>query len=169
MAKTAVKLFKDPLSAEKAAAELEAKGFKADEIGILVRDKKKTAKFTSTKTCEVILPQAGNILALGAMATALGKAADSEEAMAALTNVLGLPEETVGYYEFGLSVGGILISVHTDEARLSQAQEILRAADALVAAAKGEMWGSSPGFASAGRMTETDPIDAKMTGDFRRY
>jgi hypothetical protein len=169
VAKAAVKLFKDPINAEKAAAELEAKGFKADEIGILVHDKKKAVKFTGTKTVEVTLPEAGSAVALGAMATALGKADNSEEAMAALTDVLGLPEETVRYYDFGLAVGGILISVHTDEARLAQAQEILRSADVLVTAAKGEMWGSSPGFGSAGRMTETDPIDAKMTGDFRRY
>lgn len=169
MAKAAVKLFKDPINAEKAAAELEAKGFKADEIGILVHDKKKAVKFTGTKTVEVTLPEAGSAVALGAMATALGKADNSEEAMAALTDVLGLPEETARYYDFGLVAGGILISVHTDEARLAQAQEILRSADVLVTAAKGELWGSSPGFGSAGRMTETDPIDAKMTGDFRRY
>ena len=170
MAKTAVKLFKDPVNAEKAAAELEAKGFKADEIGILVGDKKKAAKFASTQAAELTLPQAGSTQALGAMATALAKAgASSDEVMAALTDLLGLSKEAVRYYDFGLSVGGILISVHTDEARLPQAQEILRSADALVAATKGELWGSSPGFASADRMTETDPIDAKMTGDFRRY
>ena len=168
MAKAAVKLFRDPVNAEKAAVELEAKGFKADEIGILVGDKKKAAKFASTKAAELTLPQAGTTQALGAMATALAKAS-SDEVMATLTDLLGLSEEAVRYYDFGLSVGGVLISVHTDEARLAQAQGILRAADALVAAAKGEMWGSSPGFGSAGRMTETDPIDAKMTGDFRRY
>jgi len=169
VAKAAVKLFKDPINAEKAAAELGANGFKADEIGILVGAKRKAAKFASTQTAELTLPQAGSILALGAMAKALGKAASSEEAMTALTDLLGLPEEMVKYYEFGLVAGGILISVHAEEARLSQAQEILRSVDALVAATKGELWGSSPGFASAGRMTETDPIDAKMTGDFRRY
>ena len=170
MAKAAVKLFRDPVNAEKAAAELEAKGFKADEIGILVGDKKKAAKFASPKAAELTLPQAGTTQALGAMATALAKvSASSDEVMATLTDLLGLSEEAVRYYDFGLSVGGVLISVHTDEARLAQAQGILRAADALVAAAKGEMWGSSPGFGSAGRMTETDPIDAKMTGDFRRY
>ena len=169
MAKAAVKLFKDPVNAEKAAAELKAKGFKADEIGVLVGDKRKAARFSSTQTAELTLPQAGTALALGAMATALGKAAGSEEAMTALTNFLGLPEETVKYYEFGLAAGGVLLSVHAEEARLSQAQEILRSVDVLVAATKGELWGSSPGFASAGRMTETDPIDAKMTGDFRRY
>jgi len=164
-----LKLFKDPANAERAAAELGSKGFKAEEIGVLVGDKKKAARFSSTQAAELTLPQAGSTLALGAMATALGKAASSEEAMTALTDLLGLPEETVKYYEFGLVAGGVLMSVHAEEARLSQAQEILRSADVLVAATKGELWGSSPGFASAGRMTETDPIDSKMTGDFRRY
>jgi len=142
MPKAAVKLFKDPQNAEKAAQELRSKGFSAKEIGILVRDKEKAER-------------------LGTEAT--------EEIGAALTNLLDFPEETLRYYEFGISVGGVLISVHTDEARLLQAQQILRAADVLVAAARGEMWATSPGFAAAGRMTETDPIDAKMTGDFRRY
>ena len=169
MAKAAVKLFKDPVSAEKAAAELGAKGFKANEIGILAGDRKKVARFAGAKAAELTLPQAGSAVALGAMATALGKAASSEEAMAALTDVLGLPEETLRYYEFALAAGGVLISVHADEARLLKAQEILRSTDACVAATKGELWGSSPGFASAGRMTETNPVDAKMTGDFRKY
>ncbi|MBE0415806.1 MAG: hypothetical protein IBX36_04615 [Dehalococcoidia bacterium] len=142
MAKATVKFFRDPLNAEKAAQELRSKGFKADEIGILVRDKEKAER-------------------LGTGAT--------EEIGAALANLLDLPEETLKYYEFGVSVGGVLISVHTDEARLPQARKILREADVGVAPSKGEMWASSPAFPAAGRMTQTDPIDAKMTGDFRRY
>lgn len=162
MPKAAVKLFKDPQNAEKAARELKSKGFSAKEIGILVRDKGKAAKFARTKaSTEVMLPEVGAAFALGPLAEAGKKAT--------LASLLDLPEETIRYYEFGISVGGILISVHTDEARLPQAQQILRAADVLVAAARGEMWATSPGFAAAGRMTESDPIDAKMTGDFRRY
>lgn len=141
MAKAVVKLFRDPLTAARAAEELKSRGFKAEEIGILVRDGEKAKK-------------------LGTKAT--------EEIGAALTN-LDFPEETIRYYEFGASVGGILISVQADEARLPQAREILRGADLGVAPAKGEMWASSPAFPAAGRMTETDPIDAKMTGDFRKY
>ena len=141
MAKVVAKLFRDPLSAEKATKELKAQGFKADEIGILVRDREKAER-------------------LGTEAT--------EEIGAALTNLLDLPDEALRYYEFGVTVGGVLISVHSDETRLPQAREILRGADVGVVA-RGEMWASSPAFPAAGRMTETDPIDAKMTGDFRRY
>lgn len=142
MAQATVKFFRDPLTAEKAAQDLRSQGFKAEEIRILVRDKEKAER-------------------LGAEAT--------EEIGAALTNWLDLPEETLRYYEFGVSIGGVLISVHTDEARLPKARQILRDADLAVTPARGEMWASSPAFPAAGRMTETDPIDAKMTGDFRRY
>jgi len=142
MAKVVSKLFRDALGAEKAAEELKSKGFKTEEIAILVRDKEKAQR-------------------LGTEAT--------EDLGAALTSLSDLPEETLRYYEFAVSVGGVLISVHADEARLPQAREILRGVDLEVAPARGEMWASSPAFPAAGRMTETDPIDAKMTGDFRRY
>ena len=141
MAKTVVRLFRDHLSAEKAAKELKAQGFKADEIGILVHDREKAERLGTEPT---------------------------EEIGSALTNLLDLPDEALKYYEFGVTVGGVLISVHADETHLAQAREILRGADVGVVA-KGEMWASSPAFPAAGRMTETDPIDAKMTGDFRRY
>ena len=136
------KLFRDVQGAEKAAQELKSKGFKAEEIEVLVRDKE--------------------------MAQRLGTKA-IEDIGAALTSLSDLPEETRSYYEFAVSIGGVLISVHADEARLAQAREILRGADLKVAPARGQMWASSPAFPVAGRMTETDPIDAKMTGDFRRY
>ena len=136
-----VKLFRDPLSAAKATEELKSKGFKAEEIGILVSDVDK-AKKLGTKATDKI-------------GTALTK--------------LDLPEDTIRYYEFGASVGGVLISVEADESRLSKAQEILREAAIKDAPKKGEMWASSPAFPAAGRMTATDPIDAKMTGDFRKY
>jgi len=141
MANTVVKLFRDPLVAARAAEELKSKGFKAEEIGILVRDGEKAKKLGTKVTKEI---------------------------GAALTK-LDLPEDTLRYYEFGASVGGILISVQTDEARLPQAREVLRGTDLGAAPSSEEMWASSPAFPAAGRMTATDPIDAKMTGDFRKY
>ena len=141
MANTVVKLFRDPLVAARAAEELKSKGFKAEEIGILVRDGEKAKKLGTKVTKEI--------------GTALTK--------------LDLPEDTLRYYEFGASVGGILISVQTDEARLPQAREVLRGTDLGAAPSSEEMWASSPAFPAAGRMTATDPIDAKMTGDFRKY
>ena len=162
MAKVAAKLFRDLTNAVKAVDDLRAKGFKEEGIGILLRDKEKAAKFTALgSTSEVMLPEAGASLGSGPLAKA---GAD------ALTDLLGLPEETVSYYDFAVAMGGILVSVHTDDTQLPRAQEILRGADALAAVPVREgTWASSPGFAQAGRMTATDPIDAKMTGDFRMY
>ena len=142
MSKLVSKLFRDTLGAEKAAAELKSKGFKTEEIAILVSDEEKAERLGTDATKEI---------------------------GAALTSLSDLPEEALNYYEFAVSMGGVLISVHADEARLPQAREILIGADLEVAPARGQMWASSPAFPAAGRMTETDPIDAKMTGDFRRY
>jgi len=142
MAKAVSKLFRDTLSAEKAAKQLKSKGFKAEEIAIVVRDEEKARR-------------------LGTKAT--------DDIRAALASLSDLPEETISYYEFAVSIGGVVISVHADERRLAQAHQILRAVDIEVAPARGQMWASSPAFPVAGRMTETNPIDAKMTGDFRRY
>jgi hypothetical protein len=66
-------------------------------------------------------------------------------------------------------MGGILISVQTDEARIPQAREVLRNASVEATPAIEGMWASSPAFPAAERMSATDPIDAKMTGDFRKY
>jgi len=141
MPKAAVRLFRNPIAAAKAAEELKAQGFKAEEIGIMVHDGEKAKKLGTKVTKEIGV---------------------------ALTK-LGLPEDTVRYYEFGASVGGVLISVQTDETRLAQAQQILRGTDLAEAPKKADMWASSPAFPAAGRMAATDPIDAKMTGDFRQY
>jgi hypothetical protein len=141
MANSVVRLFRDPLVAARAAEELKSQGFRAEEIGILVHDGEK-AKELGTKV--------------------------TKEIGEALTK-LDLPEDTIKYYEFSASVGGVLISVQTDEARLPQAREVLRTADLGVAPARAGMWASSPAFPVAGRMSATDPIDAKMTGDFRKY
>jgi hypothetical protein len=167
VSKAAVKLFRDPLNAEKVAEELKAKGFKGDEIGVLARSKEKRAKLAIADTAEVTLPQAGATTAMGAMTTALAKVG-SEEVIATLASSLGISEEVAKYYDFGISVGGVLISVLADEARLPQAQDILRAADVHAMPTASDI-ATSPGFALASRMSKTDPLDAKMTGDFRKY
>ncbi len=141
MSKAVVKLFKDPVVAAKATEELKSKGYKAEEIDILVRDGDKAKE-------------------LGAKVT--------EDIGAALTK-LDVPEDTAAYYEFSASMGGILISVQTDEARIPQAREVLRNAGLGATSAREEMWASSPAFPAAERMSATDPIDARMTGDFRKY
>ena len=141
MSSAVVKLFKDPVVAAKATEELKSKGYKAEEIGILVLDGDKAKQLGAKVTKEI--------------GAALAK--------------LDVPEDTAAYYEFSASMGGILISVQTDEARITQAREILRNAGLGATPAREEMWASSPAFPVAERMSATDPIDARMTGDFRKY
>lgn len=173
MAKTVVKLFRDPEQAEKAAAELKAAGFKAEEIGVLTADRGTAEKLAAGNmdiAADLSLPEAGPVYATGPLATALkeASAAEGDSLEAALAASLDISEEAIKYYEFGIAVGGILLGVRADEGRSSKAQEILRSADT-EAADLGPMWSKSPGFAAASRMTQTNPIDAPMSGDFRRY
>ena len=142
MPKAIVKLFRDPALAAKAADELKSQGFKAEEIGLLVSDEAIANKLGTKTTADI------------------GKA---------LSQVEDMPEEAIKYYEQSASLGGILISGKGDEASLDKAQGIMRQVDFADAPNRFEMWSSSPAFPAAGRMSATDPLDAKMSGDFRKY
>ena len=171
MAKTVVRLFKDPQQAEKALADLKAAGYKAEDIGILTASISAAKKLAGDASIvvDLKLPEVGPVYAIGPLATVLSEVitakGDSEAALAA---TLSIPEEAVKYHEFGVAMGDVLVSVRTDEGRLPQAQEILRSAGAETIES-GAQWSKSPGFAAASRMTQTNPIDAPMSGDFRRY
>ena len=141
MSKSAVKLFRNPACAAKAAEELKSQGFKAEEIGILASDDATAKK-------------------VGAKAT--------DDIAAALAGA-ELSEDAVAYLELGVSLGGVLINVNADEARLAQAREIMRIADLGDDPKRFEMWSTSPAFPIAEKMSATDPLDAKMSGDFRKY
>lgn len=91
------------------------------------------------------------------------------ELKADLASSWGIPEETIRYYEFSVSLGGTLVSVQTEEDRAAEARDILRSAATEAIGERALMWSNSPGFAAAGRMSATDPIDAPMSGDFRLY
>lgn len=142
MSKSAVKLFRDPLRAAKAAEDLKSNGFKGQEIGIVVSSGESAEKLGATVTKDVT---------------------------AALSDLSDRSEEAIKYYEAGLEVGGVLINVKADEARLAKAQEILKSADVGDSPKRFEMWSSSPAFPAAEKMSATNPIDAKMSGDFRKY
>ena len=167
MAKTIARLFRDPESAQKAIGELLAKGYKQEEIGLLMRlrDGRRLLSLVGSGATEINLPKVGQVTALGALARSLSQ--EKEDAGKALAQVIGASPETYGYYEFGLSTGGVLVTVHGEEAHLTLALRLLRSAslDVLPIGKKAP----NPGFNKADRMAATDPLDAKMTGDFRRY
>ena len=139
MPKVVTKLFREPVEAEQAVNELKAKGYKAEEIVVITSE-----------------PRARE---LGSDIKPLSDANKLTE--------MGVPEATVKYYDYSISAGGIIVGVQADEARADQAQELLRTIP--VCSIGDRIHGTSPGFQAASRMSATNPVDAPMSGDFRRY
>lgn len=83
-----------------------------------------------------------------------------------LADVWGLDQETVKYYQFGVALGGILVGVKADEAKASEVRKVMRSAESSPERVKVV---SSPAFKQANRMSATNPMDAPMSGDFRKY
>ncbi len=161
MAKVQTKLFRRPEDAKKAISELQAKGFKAEEIGVVTSGKGKKEMADSIKpTADV-----DSVTAMG-HATSLSKSGN--DLAKALAEFWSVPEETANYYQHGISLGGIVVSVHADDAQAEKAHGILRDASAHERK-KMPLQKISPGFLKASRMSSTNPIDAPMSGDFRRY
>jgi hypothetical protein len=139
MAKVATKLFREPKEATIALDELKSKGFKADEI--------------------VVVASAERSKDLGADIKPVGDASKLAG--------MGVSEAAVSYYDYIISSGGIVVGVQADESRIAQAQEVLRGVTPCTCDDK--TCDSSPGFMAASRMTSTNPMDASMSGEFRRY
>ncbi len=140
MAKSVIKLFRDPDCAARAADELKSKGFK--EITVWVSDSDKAQK-------------------LGVKVT--------KDIESALAKVEGLNQEAIQYFSSAASVGAVLLGVSADESQINEAKAIMREVEFASLPNKFDMWSSSPGFPSAEKMSATNPLDAKMSGDFRKY
>ncbi|MBI4331231.1 MAG: hypothetical protein HY673_08120 [Chloroflexi bacterium] len=161
MSKIVAKLFRDPRDATNALAELKKKGFPDDEIGILSRPDGRQGQ-------KVAFPGIGEIVTGGAIKPSIAEAEAKPEKpalAAALAQILKLPEDAAGYFEFGVSMGGVLVTVHTADEKAGAAREILRASSPSAHSANA----FAPGFTQASRMAATDPVDAPMSGDFRKY
>ena len=81
----------------------------------------------------------------------------------------GLTEEALSYYQLGLSLGGTVVKVSTDESKADEVDKALRATGAKPLTKRAPQWASSPGFTIASKMSATNPMDAQMSGDFRKY
>ncbi len=164
MAKIVVKLFRDPREAAAALTELKKKGFTDDEIGVLFRP-------DGYQGQKVAFPGLGEVVANGAIKAPIAEAEAKPEKpalAAALSQMLSLPEDATGYFEFGVSVGGVLVTVHVADDKAEAAREVLRLSAPPIKATAGSA-DRSPGFKQAERMNATDPVDAPMSGDFRKY
>ncbi|HEX78417.1 MAG TPA: hypothetical protein G4O03_08465 [Dehalococcoidia bacterium] len=168
MAKVACRVFRDPRNAQAAIEELVAKGFRGEEIGVVARDKELVARLVGQQAVvELQHPEMDKVTAAGPLAEVMARAGQDGELTAAMAQALDISEERYNYYEFGISVGQVLVSVHTSDQQLAQARQILRSAEAPPPTLP--VRESSPGFVQAERMSATNPIDAPMSGDFRRY
>jgi len=168
MAKVACRVFRDPRNAEAAVRELEAKGFRGEEIGVVARDKELVAKLAGQRAAvELQHPEMDKVTAAGPLVEVLAQAGQDGGLAAAMAQALEVSEERYNYFEFGISVGQVLVSIHTSDQRLAEARHILGAAEAAPEAVPTKE--SSPGFVQAERMSATNPMDALMSGDFRKY
>ena len=80
-----------------------------------------------------------------------------------------LSEQALDFYKIGLSVGGKVVKVDVDDAKVNDVHKDLLAVGFDELTERAAQWSSTPGFVRATKMTATNPIDAKMSGDFRKY
>src|SRR3989304_5298246 len=106
MSRVVSKLFRKPEDAEKVLAELRSKGYRAEEIGIVVSEKSESDGVTSryvSQSQAATLPVSGIGIAIGATAAALGSSGEKDPE-AALSKLWGIPAETFNYYRCGISL-----------------------------------------------------------------
>jgi hypothetical protein len=146
---TIVGVFPTPQIAKSAVSELEASGFSRDQISVLTTaaDAPHLGPVAATGSQEDIgekaaiggaagfilgiaalaIPGVGPILAAGPLAAALTGAA-AGAATGGLIGVFtkeGIPEEAAKRYSKAVDSGRVMVSVHTDAARVDQAAGIL--------------------------------------------
>ena len=105
----------------------------------------------------------GNLKGMGLNPSVIEKGGESE-----LAN-MNLSEQALDYYKIGLSVGGKVVKVDVDDAKADEVNRTLLTVGFDELTERPAQWSTSPGFMRATRMTGTNPIDAQMSGDFRKY
>ena len=167
MNKLVSRLYRDPADASKAVHHLISSGYKAHDVGVLARTKNTARSVLGEKVEKVSFHAVGDhMVAAGCLVPALSKEPGHAGKFSdTLAQVLGVGAEAAEYFEFGLGANGVLVVVQTDESKVTEAHAILGQS----AAAPKKVGVASPGFDKASRMSATNPVDATMTGDFRKY
>ncbi|MEW6033679.1 MAG: hypothetical protein AB1603_02355 [Chloroflexota bacterium] len=165
MNKAVSRVYRTPSDAHQAVKHLQSAGYKAHDIGVLAR-LEETARSVLGGKEEKVTFSGLDLVVGGCLVPVLSKLAGGESKLSgALVEALGLEAEAAEYYEFVLGAGDVLLSVQAPESNVSEVEGILGKADA-----RPERAGmASPGFYKASRMSATNPVDATMTGDFRKY
>ncbi len=161
MTKAVVKLYRDLPRARKALQQLLSSGFAPEELGLVAipQELSKIAELQGVAATQGTMS--------GVPVSVSGPLAQGMEGGAvesALLESMGVAEDGLGYYQFGVLTGGVLIGVAGKEQQLDKARSVLREMET-IAPEKAV----TSGFTQANRMTESNPVDTKMTGDFRRY
>ncbi|MDP6509812.1 MAG: hypothetical protein QGH23_01185 [Dehalococcoidia bacterium] len=161
MAKAVVKLYRDLPRARKALQQLLSNGFAPEELG-LVASPQELSKITELQGVPTTQGTMSGVpvAVSGPMAREMKDGAVEP----ALLEYLGVAEDGLDYYQFGVLTGGVVIGVTGEEQKLEKARSAIRETETMASEKA-----VTPGFIQANRMTESDPADAKMTGDFRRY
>lgn len=82
---------------------------------------------------------------------------------------LNLSEQALDYYKIGLMAGGKVVAADVEDAKAKDANSALHKVGIWELTERPAQWSSSPGFTKAVKMSSTNPIDAQMSGDFRKY
>ncbi len=160
-----VKLFRSPDAAERALDLLSKKGFGENETAVALHPMEQNHVMAGKLVHPSAFGSANEFLATGPLSGPLKGA--KEELAALFVKELEIPAEQGNYYEFALQIGGILIAVYTDDTKADLARQTLKSAS--VPPEEQALSDITPGFVKASRMAASNPIDASMSGDFRRY
>ncbi|MFO8101072.1 MAG: hypothetical protein R6U37_02720 [Dehalococcoidia bacterium] len=82
---------------------------------------------------------------------------------------LNLSEQALDFYKFGIAIGGKVIKAEVDDARADDAKRALLEAGFEELTEREPQWANSPKFGAGVKMSSTNPLDAQMSGDFRKY
>ena len=167
MNKLVSRLYRDPADASEAVHHLISSGYKGHDVGVLARTEGTARSVLGEKVDKVSFHAVGDhMVAAGFLIPALTREpGHAGKFSVVLAQALGIGAEVAEYFEFGLGVNGVLVVVQADESQVTEAHAILGQS----AAAPKKVGVASPGFDKASRMSGTNPVDATMTGDFRKY
>lgn len=161
------KVYREPKEALKAIESLSSHNFHARDIGVMVRDNAVGEmihlKHNKYPTAKITVPGAGALLLMGSLASFKKPENGIEPELA---KCLAVNEDKLKYYLNDIVFGSVVVSVIADEASAAKAENILKEAESVV---RFQVNPKTAGFNKASRMVATNPIDAPMSGDFRKY
>ncbi len=82
---------------------------------------------------------------------------------------LGLIEQALEFYKFGVAIGGKVVKAEVAEGKVDEVNDALLKVGFEELTERPVQWSGSPKFGMGVKMSSTNPLDAQMSGDFRKY